>query len=144
MPTTFQDRRRVPIHQPPCGPPGEQGFQADPVAVDTGLGPLRSTRANLDALGGHEAGEQGRSDVRDDGVPGEGDERSQVPTISLDGVGRAVVGDKVRKELVYRFVYSHGLFLLVYPWLLVLVHTGIVGGLYQAISDMVARLYAGE
>ena len=84
--SAFQDGRGVSGNKPPGGSPGEQGLQADPVAVDGGLGALRSTRANLDALVGHESGEGGWSNIGDGHGACELGEDGEVSSVGSHGV----------------------------------------------------------
>lgn len=141
MTTTFEDRRGVACDQPPVAAPGEQGFQADPVAVDACLSARRSTRADLNALGGHERSQQGRRDARDDSVTGFPAKRAEVPPVRSYGVWRPVLGFEVIQKLLYRFSHSHLLLLLWCGWFWVMVDTASGGTLYQGISDYLKTGY---
>ena len=141
MAAALQDGGRVTRDKPPGFAPGEQGFQADAVAVDGGLGSRGATRANTDGVCGHEAGQGGRADGCDVGRSDELGERGQVPSICRHGMGRAAVGLKVLQELLYGFWRRHGALLVLCPWIVVVVDTGVSGGLYQVISDTVSIDY---
>ena len=143
MSPTFQDRSGVPFDDPPCFTPSEQGLQTDPVAVDAGLGSPRSTRANLDALSGHERGQGGGCDAGDDSVTDELNERIEVTPVGSYSVWRPSIVCQVIKKLCYRFSYLHGALLLLCLPICVMVDTGSIGGLYQEISDCLAAIYRG-
>ena len=126
---------RVSRHQPPRFTPSEQGLQAHSVAVDGRLAPLRSTRANLDAVSGHETGQHSWRDSVDLHSSCKRYEGGEVPPVRTDRVWRPAFSFEVFKKFVGCFLYSHGALLCVVWWLLVMVHTGSWGGLYQVISD---------
>ena len=135
MSSAFQNGSRVASDHPPCFPPREQGLQADPVAVDGRFGSLGSTRANLDAVGGHETGEQLGSDSIDIDLSGKPAKRHQVTPVGSDGVRRSAFGRQVIKELADRFCNRHGALLSLCLWAVGLVHTRSMGEPLQVISD---------
>ncbi len=144
MSSAFQDSSGIAFDEPPCFTPGKQGLQADPVAVDGGLGPWDAATANLDALCGHETGQQTWGDALNSNITGKGCEHRQIPPVRRYRVRRAAFGFQIAKKLFNRFWYSHGALLLFCGWIVVMVHTRSIGGLYQGISDYNQTIYEGE
>ncbi len=144
MSSTFQDRSGVSFDKPPCFTPGEQCPQADSVAVDAGLGTSGSTRANLDGLGGHEAGQGGRDDGGNNSVTNEVNERIEVSSVGRYRMWRPSIVFQIIQKLFYHFSYLHGALLLWCWWICVMVDTCSTGGLFQGISDCLQTIYSGE
>jgi len=145
MPAAFQDRSRVPVNQPPGFTPGEQGLQADPVAIDGGLGSLGSTRSNLNVVGGHKPGKQLGSDSIDLGLPGKPAERAEVAPVGSDGMRRSAFVGEVDQELIDRFCGRHGALRSTIDCTRCCVHLSLGrGALSSHISSFSQTTYAGD
>lgn len=139
-----KDGGGVASDQPPCFPPSEQGLQADPVAVDGGLGPLRSTQANLDAVGGHETDKQVRGHGVEFQFSGKRNEGIEVTPVCGHGVVRPPLVCEVDQELGNGLSDSHGALLSGCEWSLGDFHSCSIGEPYQVIYDIHQTIYAGE
>jgi hypothetical protein len=139
-----QDCRGISLHQPPRFTPSEHGLQADPIAVDGRLSSRGATRANLHAVVGHEAGQQGRGDSVNGDASRELCKRIKVSSIRSNGVRRAVIIRQVYQKLGDCFCGRHGALLSSNKRFCGMNHSRSIGELYQVISDMVAMVYVGE
>ena len=134
--TAFENGRRVASNNPPCASPGEQSLQADPEAIDGGLGSPGATGANLNALVGHESSERGRGDGIDGQSADKPCKNPKIPSVRRHRMRRAALLLKVLEKFSHGFFGSHGVLLCLCWWLVVIVHSRSWGNLYQGISDL--------